>query len=72
MSSTKLFSKYFGKENHSVDMKHPNMENFFNELNAECLREDKQKNCKHIFVYKIMFDHTGKNICEKCGLITEQ
>ena len=72
MSSTKIFSKHFGREIFSVDLKHPNIENFFEDLNEECLREDKQKNCKHTFVYKIMFDHTGKNVCEKCGLITKQ
>lgn len=72
MSSTELFRKHFGSEISSVDLKHPNIENFFSELNEECLREDMQKNCNHRFVYKIMFDHSGKNVCEKCGLITKQ
>ena len=72
MSSTELFSKHFGKELSSVNLKHQNIENFFHDLNKECLREDKQEHCKHSFVYKVMFDHTGKNVCEKCGLITEQ
>lgn len=44
MSTHDLFQKYFGNTT-AVNMKHPNMENFFEELNAECLAEDKQKNC---------------------------
>lgn len=44
MSTTELFNKHFGNVA-AVDMKHQNMESFFEELNAECLQEDKQKNC---------------------------
>ena len=44
MSTHELFQKHFGNTA-AVDMKHPNMESFFEELNAECLAEDKQKNC---------------------------
>lgn len=44
MSTTELFKKHFGNTA-AVDMKHPNMESFFEELNAECLEEDKHKNC---------------------------
>jgi hypothetical protein len=44
MSTSKLFEKHFGNTA-SVDLKHPNTEAFFEELNAECLAEDKQKNC---------------------------
>ena len=40
MSTTELFNKHFG-EKVAVDMKHPHMENFFNDLNDECLQEDK-------------------------------
>ena len=47
MSSTELFRKHFGDQSASVDLKHQNMEKFFNELNEECLFEDKQKNCTH-------------------------
>ena len=41
MSSTELFRKHFGEESATVDLKHPNMEAFFKELNQECLEEDK-------------------------------
>jgi len=41
MSSHKLFKKYFGNQI-AVDLKHPNMEKFFDELNEECMQEDKQ------------------------------
>ena len=44
MSTHDLFKKHFGNTA-AVDMKHPNMESFFEELNAECLEEDKHKNC---------------------------
>ena len=44
MSTTELFKKHFGNTA-AVDMKHPNMESFFEELNTECLEEDKHKNC---------------------------
>lgn len=37
--SSDLFRKYFGDQS-AVDMKHPNMENFFLDLNKVCLRED--------------------------------
>lgn len=39
MSSTKLFKKHFGDQSASVDLKHPNIDKFFNELNEECLLE---------------------------------
>lgn len=42
METTKLFTKHFGDET-AVDMKHPNMESFFEELNEVCKAEDKQK-----------------------------
>lgn len=42
MSSTKLFRKHFG-EAAVVDLKHPNIEAFFEELNQECLEEDNKK-----------------------------
>ena len=38
MSSTELFKKHFGDQSASVDLKHPNMEKFFSELNEESLR----------------------------------
>ena len=44
MSTSKLFEKHFGNTA-SVDLKHPNIESFFEELNDECLAEDKNKNC---------------------------
>ena len=44
MSTHELFQKHFGNVA-SVDMKHPNIESLFEELNAECLQEDKHKNC---------------------------
>jgi hypothetical protein len=43
MSTTEIFRKHFGDKSASVDLKHPNMEAFFNELNEECLREDEEK-----------------------------
>ena len=48
MSSTQLFRKHFGEESASVDLKHPNMEAFFNELNKECLRENLQEENPYI------------------------
>ncbi len=72
MSSTELFRKHFGDQSASVDLKHPNTEKFFSELNEECLLEDKQRQCNHSWVYKIMFDHTAKNVCEKCSLVVNQ
>ena len=72
MSSTELFRKHFGDQSVFVDLKHPNMEKFFSELNEECLLEDKQKQCSHSWVYKILHDHTAKNVCEKCHLVVGQ
>ena len=72
MSSTELFRKHFGSDSASVGLKHPNIESFFNELNEECKLEDVQNNCNHSWVYKIMFDHTGVNVCEKCKLVAAQ
>lgn len=72
MSSTELFRKHFGDQSASVDLKHQNMEKFFSELNDECLLEDKQKQCNHSWVYKILHDHTAKNVCEKCHLVVSQ
>jgi hypothetical protein len=43
MTTTQLFRKHFGDKSASVDLKHPNMEKFFDELNRECLREDENK-----------------------------
>lgn len=45
MSSTELFKKNFPQVygGAGVGLLHPNMEQFFNELNEECLLEDKQK-----------------------------
>ena len=48
MSSTELFKKHFGEQSASVDLKHPNMEKFFSELNEECLSEDKQKQSEQL------------------------
>jgi hypothetical protein len=42
MTSTELFRKHFGDQSASVDLKHPNMELFFTELNEECLRENEE------------------------------
>ena len=75
MSTHELFQKHFGNTG-AVDMKHPNMEIFFEELNAECLAEDKQKNCNIPPVIKSVCDvcgsddvievpHMGKN-CNRC------
>lgn len=71
MSTSKLFRKHFG-DIASVSLNNPNIENFFEELKEECLLEDKQRDCEHSWVYKILFDHTGKNICEKCHLLKDQ
>lgn len=32
----------------------------------------KNNTCEHVWVYKILFNHTGVNICEKCKLIQPQ
>ena len=74
MSTHELFQKHFGNTA-AVDMKHPNMESFFEELNAECLAEDKQKNCNIPPVIKSVcddctaypFDERGKTpLCKIC------
>ena len=61
MSTHELFQKHFGNTA-AVDMKHPNMESFFEELNAECLAEDKQKNCNIPPVIR-----SGRWKCMLCG-----
>lgn len=58
MSTHELFQKHFGNTA-AVDMKHPNMESFFEELNAECLAEDKQKNCN--------IPDVRLSVCSVCG-----
>lgn len=40
MSTHELFKKHFGNQV-AVDLKHPNMESFFKELNEECLQENR-------------------------------
>jgi len=42
MSTTLLFKKHFGNSV-AVDLKYPNVENFFEELNQECIDEDLKK-----------------------------
>jgi hypothetical protein len=42
MESSELFKKHFGNKVH-VDLKHPNIEALFEELNNICLKEDKIK-----------------------------
>jgi len=73
MKTTELFKKHFG-DTAVVSMFHPNIENFFTELNQQILLEDKQKQeqCEHVFVYKILYNHVGKNVCEKCHLVVNQ
>lgn len=67
MSSTKLFRKHFGDQSPAVDLKHPNMEKFFSELNVECLLEDKQKQCNHTWMNSGM-SAQGKSlmVCINC------
>ena len=66
MSSTELFRKHFGEESAVVDLKHKNMEAFFEELNQECLEEDKIKNCTHEFVSR-EFLNQPYGTCAVCG-----
>lgn len=40
MSTSELFKKHFG-DSPSANLNHPNMESFFNDLNDECIMEDK-------------------------------
>lgn len=68
MSSTELFRKHFGEESAAVGLKHPNMEAFFEELNQECLEEDKIKNCKHELVSR-EFINQPYVTCDVCGRI---
>lgn len=42
LSTSELFQKHFG-QTCAVDMKHPSIENFFEELNQICINEDNQK-----------------------------
>ena len=42
MSTTALFTKHFG-DTPAVGIFHPNVEAFFEELNQECLEEDRQR-----------------------------
>ena len=81
MSTHELFKKHFGNVA-SVDMKHPNIESFFEELNAECLQEDKHKNCNIPCVSNSVCDccvprpedpfEYDNPICEKCGFPIKQ
>jgi len=41
VSTSDLFKKHFNKP--VVSLKHPNIENFFNELNQVCINEDLNK-----------------------------
>ena len=66
MSSTELFRKHFGEKSASVDLKHPNMEKFFEELNQECINEDKQNNCSHELVSREYFSQPY-GTCLECG-----
>lgn len=68
MSTHDLFQKYFGNTA-AVNMKHPNMESFFEELNAECLAEDKQKNCNlaDVSINEGSESCEGVSVCELCG-----
>ncbi len=43
MTTRELFEKHFGDQAVCVGLKHPNIEQFFNELNEECLLEDEKK-----------------------------
>jgi hypothetical protein len=63
MSSTELFRKHFGDQSASVDLKHPNMEKFFSELNEECLLEDKQK---------VLHDQTAKDVMARKFTVKEK
>lgn len=40
-------------------------------LNGE-IRVNVESDCDHDFMYKILFDHTGVDICTKCELIKKQ
>ena len=52
MNTHELFKKHFGNQI-AVDLKHPNMESFFEELNEECLQEDKHMTIlTYLFVEK--------------------
>lgn len=66
MSSTELFRKHFGSDSASVGLKHPNIESFFNELNEECLEEDRIKNCQHEFVSR-EYESQPYGTCLSCG-----
>jgi hypothetical protein len=76
MSTHELFKKHFGNQI-AVDLKHPNMESFFEELNEECLQEDKHKKCN---IQRVVRQFTcscgipdairlceGVEYCMKCG-----
>lgn len=39
-TSTELFTKHFGEESVAVDLSHPNMAKFFDELSVECLNDN--------------------------------
>ena len=45
MSTTELFKKHF-EDLPQVNTNHPQVEKFFEELNAECIKEDKEKQVK--------------------------
>jgi len=42
MESTKLFRKHFGEQAVAVNLNHPNIVAFFDELNEVCLRENEE------------------------------
>lgn len=56
-------NRYSKSENQKVD-------DF--EMYHVLVEEISKSQCNHSWVYKIMSDHTGVNVCEKCKLIENQ
>jgi len=65
MNTHELFQKYFGNTT-SVNTNHPNMEKFFQELNDECVKEDrKKKNAKVKTEICINFGKNGMGLTDE-------
>lgn len=63
LTTTDLFKKHFGNVP-AVNLSHPNIENFFEELNTECLNEDKKRDEDD----EPDYDHTEEEFIEKHGI----
>ncbi len=65
MSSTEIFRKHFGEDSGCVNLNHPNVEKFFDELNKECLKEDGRTWCvKENLFFSVTQPTVAENLTE--------